>query len=687
MTSFRRFNASDLSRNGIELVSQRLNRFLEDCEGEFASSAAALAAHIADPTDAHAATAITNTPAGTIAATTVQAAINELDGDISSFYNRGGKYFVETDGSTPSIKLDGGLITLYGGYLASLTGAVAIDSDSFLQVDNTTEATSVSSASVTIAGGLGVAKSIFATTVNAVTNLQINGTSIFARANTWTAVQTISRSAGDFTTFAATNTDSAYAATMEVYNDLGNGSAGNSVFLRAYGSAVSATTIFGVSRTGAAALLSYGSGRTAFLIGPWLSDAPFVFGMNATEVMRIPSGSAGLTIGATALVGSERLRVAGGSAATAGATDVCIGAGVISAGTRVIIGGTTDASSATDTSASLHTEGGASIEKSLWVGTSIHAGDDTNAISYLGRGFIGYAVGGASDVFYLGHYDMNNATSFALAQDSAGNAYLNAASGKTIYLLVNNSTVATITPSATTINGAVSPVQVVASNTGGAELWLSGNIEATDGNLIDTNGTQIAWNRSAGGGESVLVNHKGGGSVGGFALATWNGATYATLLTVQPTVMTVAAALNVIVNNTTDASSSTDTSASFHTEGGASIEKSLYAANLYSGGEIRATGEHFRNSNAVSITCTNSGTWYDVPNTDSANFGMIMFRDATSGGIAIFTWDAAHSGVQTVKNDIGSLEAQLSGSKMQIRVTGGTTPRQIKHIKLVASHA
>jgi len=39
----------------------------------------ALTAHINDTTDAHAASAITNTPAGNVAATTVQAAINELD--------------------------------------------------------------------------------------------------------------------------------------------------------------------------------------------------------------------------------------------------------------------------------------------------------------------------------------------------------------------------------------------------------------------------------------------------------------------------------------------------------------------------------------------------------------------------------------------------------------------------------
>lgn len=45
---------------------------------------AALAAHMADSSGAHAASAISNSPAGTIAATTVQAAINELDGDVQA---------------------------------------------------------------------------------------------------------------------------------------------------------------------------------------------------------------------------------------------------------------------------------------------------------------------------------------------------------------------------------------------------------------------------------------------------------------------------------------------------------------------------------------------------------------------------------------------------------------------------
>lgn len=49
--------------------------------GSVTTVAGDLAAHLADTTDAHAASAITNTPAGTVAATTVQGAINELDSE------------------------------------------------------------------------------------------------------------------------------------------------------------------------------------------------------------------------------------------------------------------------------------------------------------------------------------------------------------------------------------------------------------------------------------------------------------------------------------------------------------------------------------------------------------------------------------------------------------------------------
>src|SRR6185369_5342212 len=52
-----------------------------DVAGAAAAVASNLSAHIADTTDAHAGSAITNTPSGNISATTTQGAINELDSE------------------------------------------------------------------------------------------------------------------------------------------------------------------------------------------------------------------------------------------------------------------------------------------------------------------------------------------------------------------------------------------------------------------------------------------------------------------------------------------------------------------------------------------------------------------------------------------------------------------------------
>lgn len=55
-----------------------------DPAGSASTVNTALGNHISDATDAHAGTAITNTPAGNISATTVQGAINELDSEKQS---------------------------------------------------------------------------------------------------------------------------------------------------------------------------------------------------------------------------------------------------------------------------------------------------------------------------------------------------------------------------------------------------------------------------------------------------------------------------------------------------------------------------------------------------------------------------------------------------------------------------
>jgi hypothetical protein len=61
-------------------VQTALNELQTDIDTR--ATSAALTAHIGDTTDAHAASAITNTPSGNLAATTVQAALNELQTDV-----------------------------------------------------------------------------------------------------------------------------------------------------------------------------------------------------------------------------------------------------------------------------------------------------------------------------------------------------------------------------------------------------------------------------------------------------------------------------------------------------------------------------------------------------------------------------------------------------------------------------
>lgn len=63
---------------------QHISSLSFNAQSQLTTNATAISDHLADAVDAHAGTAITNTPAGTIAATTVQAALNELDGDIQA---------------------------------------------------------------------------------------------------------------------------------------------------------------------------------------------------------------------------------------------------------------------------------------------------------------------------------------------------------------------------------------------------------------------------------------------------------------------------------------------------------------------------------------------------------------------------------------------------------------------------
>lgn len=81
-------------------------------------AAGTTATHIADTTDAHAASAITNTPAGSIAATTVQAAINELDSEKVTSVS-GTAPIASSGGTTPAISITAASTLAAGSMSAS----------------------------------------------------------------------------------------------------------------------------------------------------------------------------------------------------------------------------------------------------------------------------------------------------------------------------------------------------------------------------------------------------------------------------------------------------------------------------------------------------------------------------------------------------------------------------------------
>ena len=70
--------------SGVSVDSTTLVGVAIDVQGVLEELDNGIADHLADTTDAHAGTAVTNTPAGTVAATTVQGAINELATDYAA---------------------------------------------------------------------------------------------------------------------------------------------------------------------------------------------------------------------------------------------------------------------------------------------------------------------------------------------------------------------------------------------------------------------------------------------------------------------------------------------------------------------------------------------------------------------------------------------------------------------------
>lgn len=142
---------------------------------EVATDAAAdLAAHIADTTDAHAASAIGFTPTGNIAATTVQAAIAEVDSETDTRLDAleatsHAAVTLTTIGATPNA--NGASLSTQQLQLqpanASFGGVVSTAAQTFAGAktfSDTTDATSTSTGAIITSGGIGAAKNIYAGT-------------------------------------------------------------------------------------------------------------------------------------------------------------------------------------------------------------------------------------------------------------------------------------------------------------------------------------------------------------------------------------------------------------------------------------------------------------------------------------------------------------------------------------------
>lgn len=118
--------------------NQNVKQALQSLETAGETTSSGLAAHIANTTGAHAASAITNTPAGTISATTVQAALNELDGDIAGKVtgpaSATDNALATFDGTTGKLVKNSVVINNAG----TLTGIVAATASGTIQAATTT---------------------------------------------------------------------------------------------------------------------------------------------------------------------------------------------------------------------------------------------------------------------------------------------------------------------------------------------------------------------------------------------------------------------------------------------------------------------------------------------------------------------------------------------------------------------
>jgi hypothetical protein len=138
------------------LVATELNAALAELDSDITNVGSDLGAHIVDPTDAHDASAISNIPAGNISATDVQAAINQNDTNLTSHLNDTvDAHDASAISNIPSGNLAATEVQAALNELQSDIDTRATQTALTTHINNTTGAHAASAISVTPSGNLG----------------------------------------------------------------------------------------------------------------------------------------------------------------------------------------------------------------------------------------------------------------------------------------------------------------------------------------------------------------------------------------------------------------------------------------------------------------------------------------------------------------------------------------------------
>jgi len=111
--------------------------------------------------------------------------------------------------------------------------------------------------------------------------------------------------------------------------------------------------------------------------------------------------------------------------------------------------------STSSTTGALTVAGGVGVGGALSVDGAISVAPDTDTNCDFGRVRIGSAF---TDIAYFGHRDQFTTTGYAIAQDAAGETFINAKTGKSVNFRVNNATKVTFGTTLTTVHGV--PVRI-----------------------------------------------------------------------------------------------------------------------------------------------------------------------------------------------------------------------------------